>query len=121
MEGGTDVQSNGGTSFLPVNPPNSHSTSNGSNGFKNGETSRLVALAQTIARETEKVDAYLRDHPEGGYPSFEEDGPVDFPPLSEDVKKSRSAIIEATTELKDLVVGPTENLRWQGWNVSPPQ
>ncbi|KAI9732978.1 MAG: hypothetical protein M1818_007411 [Claussenomyces sp. TS43310] len=78
-------------------------------------TSRLVSLAQTIARQTEIVDGYLRDHG-GAYPSFEADGPLQFPSLPRKVQQARQAALEATTELKDLITGPAEMVRWMSWD-----
>lgn len=78
--------------------------------------SLLVELSQIIATETAKVDNYLRAN-DIAFPSFEPDGYADFPRLQEEIQKSRQEIIRATQELKDLVVGPTESVRWMGWDV----
>ena len=77
----------------------------------------LLELASIIKAETEKFEAYLRDNNIPG-PSFEPDGHADPPRLPESVQKSRQEIIRATQELKDLVVGPTESMRWIAWDVS---
>ena len=81
------------------------------------EVSNLVKLAQLISRETEKLDNYMRDN---GLPcpTFDVDSAADFPTLPADILKSRQAIVHATDELKELVVGPTETLRWKAWEVS---
>lgn len=81
------------------------------------EVSNLVKLAQLISKETEKLDSYMRDN---GLPSptFDVEGTAGFSTLPEDILKSRQAIVHATSELKELVVGPTESLRWMAWDVS---
>lgn len=79
--------------------------------------SRMVALAQKIAKETEKLEAYMKDN-NLPMPSFDEDAPADFPKLPEDVLKSRQEIIFATKELGLLAHGPRESLRWGIWEAS---
>lgn len=78
---------------------------------------RLLELASIIKSETEKFEAYLRDNNIPG-PSFEPDGHADLPRLPESVQRFRQEIISATQELKDLMVGPTETMRWMAWDVS---
>lgn len=78
---------------------------------------RLLELASIIKSETEKFEAYLRDNDIPG-PSFEPDGHADLPRLPEHVQMSRQEIIRATQELKDLMVGPTESVRWMAWDAS---
>lgn len=80
-------------------------------------TSRLIELAATITRETEKLDRYIKESgaPE---PSFDVDGPLNFPQLEEEVKRAREEVVRATKELGDLVTGPTESVRWMAWDVS---
>jgi hypothetical protein len=82
-------------------------------------TSKLIELAQTIAKETEKLDQYIKDCglPQ---PSFEVDAPLNFPKLPEEVKKSREEVVRATKELGDLVAGPTDSVRWMAWDVRLP-
>ena len=82
-----------------------------------GEPSLLVKLSHIIAVETAKVDDYLRAN-NIPTPTFDADGHADFPRLLEDIQKSRQEIVRATNELKDLIVGPTESMRWLGWDVS---
>ena len=79
--------------------------------------SRLMELAQTITKETEKLDKYLK---ESGcsMPSFDVDAPMDFPSLPEEIQRVRQKVVESTKELGDLVVGPTEVIRWMAWDVS---
>lgn len=80
-------------------------------------TANMVALSQKIAKETEKLEAYMK---ENGLvmPSFEVDAADDFPKLPEEIQKSRLEIIHATKELRDLAVGPRESVRWGVWEVS---
>ena len=76
----------------------------------------MVVLAQQIAKETEKLEKYLKDN-NLPLPSFDADAPSDFPKLPEDIAKSRLNIIFATKELRDLTIGPREGLRWGVWDV----
>ncbi|CAJ2504087.1 Uu.00g114810.m01.CDS01 [Anthostomella pinea] len=82
--------------------------------------SRIGALAQQIATETGKVEAYFEKR---GWPmpSFEVDSPDDFPKLPEDVSRCRREVIEATQELHDLMVGPRESVRWMAWDFMSTQ
>lgn len=80
-------------------------------------TSQLIDLAGIITRETEKLDNYLKENG-SPQPSFDVDGPANFPKMSEEMKKSREEVVRATKELGDLVAGPTENIRWMAWDVS---
>ncbi|KAK1758615.1 o-methyltransferase [Echria macrotheca] len=76
--------------------------------------SRMVELAQKIARETERVDAYLRAN-NLPTPSFDVDSPAEFPKLPADILKSKLEIIIATKELNMLAHGPRESVRWGLW------
>ncbi|CZR63074.1 related to sterigmatocystin 7-O-methyltransferase precursor [Phialocephala subalpina] len=78
-------------------------------------TSQLIELAGIITRETEKLDKYLKDNG-SPQPSFDVDGPANFPKLDEDMKKAREEVVRATKELGDLVAGPTESIRWMAWD-----
>ncbi|KAI1407788.1 S-adenosyl-L-methionine-dependent methyltransferase [Hypoxylon sp. FL1857] len=97
-----------------------------SNPQKKGATSpaitpsRMIALAQKISAETEKVEAYFR---ENGIrtPSFDVDAPGDFPRMPEDISRSRREVIHATQELQDLMVGPRESVRWMAWDFMSTQ
>lgn len=88
--------------------------------------SRMAALAQRIAKETETLEAYLRDN-NLPMPGFGEDAPADFPKLPDDVLRSRQEIIFATKELGLLAHGARESVRWGIWEASavccspPPQ
>lgn len=80
-------------------------------------TANMIALSKKIAKETEKLEAYMK---ENGLtmPSFDVDAADDFPRLPEDIQRSRLEIIHATKELRDLAVGPRESVRWGVWEVS---
>jgi hypothetical protein len=78
-------------------------------------TSSMIELAAIITKETEKLEKYLK---ESGSPTpgFDVNSPANFPKLPEDMKKAREEIMRATTELGDLVTGPTESVRWMAWD-----
>ncbi|KFX93081.1 hypothetical protein V490_05014 [Pseudogymnoascus sp. VKM F-3557] len=78
-------------------------------------TSLLVKLSQIIARETEKVDTYFRKNSIPS-PSFDADGLSEHPALPDDIQKARLAVVKAAADLKDLMVGPKESLRWMAWD-----
>lgn len=80
-------------------------------------TNSLVQLAATITRETEKLDRYIKESGAPA-PSFDIDGPLDFPKLPDEIKTAREEIVRATKELGDLVTGPREGVRWMAWDVS---
>jgi hypothetical protein len=81
--------------------------------------SRIVELGEIISANTAKVNDFLA---ESGLPqlTFDVDGPADFPVPSanEDISNARRAVVNATMELHDLMVGPRETLRWLAWSVS---
>jgi hypothetical protein len=79
-------------------------------------TSQLISLAAIITRETEKLDRYLKESGAPS-PSFDADGPANFPKLEGEIKRAREEVVRATKELGDLVTGPTEKLRWMAWDV----
>jgi hypothetical protein len=80
-------------------------------------TANMVALSHKIARETEKLEAYMKENGLA-MPSFNVDAADDFPTLPEDIQRSRLEVIHATKELRDLAVGPRESVRWGVWEVS---
>ena len=96
---------------------NGAAASNGRSKPSGTSPSRLVELAHTITRETEKLDKYLRESG-SAMPSFDVDAPMDFPILPEEMQRARQKVVETTKELGDLVVGPTEGVRWMAWDVS---
>lgn len=80
-------------------------------------TTNMIALSQKIAKETEKLEAYMKENGLS-MPSFDVDAADDFPKLPEEIQRSRLEIIHATKELRDLAVGPRESVRWGVWEVS---
>jgi len=76
--------------------------------------SRMVALAQKITKDTEKLESYLKANNLPAL-SFDVDVPADFAKLPEDVARSRQDIIFASRELSLLAHGPRESLRWGVW------
>ncbi|KAK0718885.1 S-adenosyl-L-methionine-dependent methyltransferase [Apiosordaria backusii] len=74
----------------------------------------MIALAQKITKETEKLEAYMKEH-DLPMPSFDVDAPADFPKLPDEIAQSRKAIISATKELGLLAHGPRESVRWGIW------
>jgi hypothetical protein len=93
-----------------------------SEGGQNGATktdsseSRMLVLAETIRTETLKLQAYLESN---GIvqPGISVDAPDDFPPLPDDIQKSRTNIFLASRELTDIVRGPRETVRYAVWSV----
>jgi hypothetical protein len=73
--------------------------------------SRLIELAQTIVRETENLDKYLKES-KSSTPSFDVNALVDFLHLPKEIQRARQKVVKSTKELGDLVVGPTEGIRW---------
>ncbi|POS83989.1 hypothetical protein EPUL_004643 [Erysiphe pulchra] len=71
------------------------------------QSSLFLKLADTIAKETKKLNKWLR---ESGAPElgFGVDSPLEFPLEGDEVEKSRSEIIRATEELSALVMGPAD-------------
>ncbi|KAF2087636.1 S-adenosyl-L-methionine-dependent methyltransferase [Saccharata proteae CBS 121410] len=83
------------------------------------QTSRLAALTQVIATETRKIEQYFAAN---ALPvlSFDAGAPLDFPvPASNvEIQRARRAVVNATQELHDLMVGPRESIRWMGWSYN---
>jgi hypothetical protein len=82
-------------------------------------TTSLVELAKIITRESEKLEKYLKESG-SALPSFDIDGPANFPALPDDIKRARDEVMRATKDLEYLVTGPTEKVRWMAWDVSLP-
>ncbi|RKF60357.1 O-methyltransferase gsfB [Golovinomyces cichoracearum] len=76
--------------------------------------SLLIELARTITRETEKLDAWLKES-KAPQLDFSVDSPQTFPLLGEEIEKSRAKIIKSTEELGALVMGPSDSMRWMAW------
>jgi hypothetical protein len=79
----------------------------------------MLELTEIIATNTKKIDEFFRAE---GKPdlSFKVDAPGDFPVPSAntDIQQARRAVVNATQELHDLMVGPRETVRWLAWSVS---
>ena len=73
-------------------------------------SSRITELAALVQANTAKVDGYLRER-DLPFPSFDEDGPVDFKIESDEIQKARTVAMEASLELYDLLLGPSMCLR----------
>lgn len=84
--------------------------------FVKPSTSRLIELAATITKETEKIDKWIKESGSPA-PTFDVDGPLNFPKVDEEIKRAREEVMRATKELGDLVTGPTESIRWMAWDV----
>lgn len=80
---------------------------------------RLIELTEIIATNTKKIDEFFKVE---GKPdlSFNVDAPGDFPVPSSniEIQQARRAVVNATQELHDLMVGPRESVRWLAWSVS---
>jgi hypothetical protein len=81
--------------------------------------SRLTELTGIIATNTKKVDDFLKAEGQPGL-AFDVNAPVDFPVPSSniEIQQARRAVVNATQELHDLMVGPRETVRWLAWSVS---
>lgn len=79
---------------------------------------RLSELAALISEKAAYLERYLDDNnlPQ---PSFRANGPNTFPVEATAVEASaaRFALIDAAKDLRDLVVGPRDTLRWLVLNV----
>jgi hypothetical protein len=79
---------------------------------------RIVQLSEIISTQTKKIQDYFAAN---GLPdlSFDPTAPGDFPVPSSNVEmhEARRAVVNATQELHDLMVGPRESVRWAAWNV----
>lgn len=70
--------------------------------------SRIAELAAAVAQHTQKIDNYLSAN-HLPYPSFDVQGPVDLR-LPPEIEQSRTAALQASQELNDLLQGPRELL-----------
>jgi len=73
-------------------------------------SSKIAKLAALVQSNTDILDRYLREHGLPS-PSFEENGPVDFGIESKDIQDARTAAIDASMELYELLLGPAMCLR----------
>ncbi|KAM3418395.1 hypothetical protein BST61_g4388 [Cercospora zeina] len=71
--------------------------------------SRIAQLADTIQRNTSIFDEYLSTHGLQS-PSFDPDGPLMEMELPSVIRIARLAVLDATQELRDLMMGPRETL-----------
>lgn len=81
--------------------------------------SRLTQLSNIIAEKTAIIDAYLVEKglPQ---PTFDYDGPAELGPIAredEHIQTARIELIDATKELRDLAIGPSDSLRYLPWDV----
>lgn len=77
--------------------------------------SQIVQLAYTIAANTKKYDDYLSSHGLPS-PSFEVKTPLKLE-LPDDIEKANNAVVEATSELQALMLGPLGSLLDQSREV----
>lgn len=81
-------------------------------------SSRIIELTEVIASNTKKIDEFFKAE---GKPdlSFNADAPGDFPVPNTniEIQQARRAVVNATQELHDLMVGPRETVRWLAWSV----
>lgn len=79
----------------------------------------LTELARSILEDAQTLDIFLSSHnlPQ---PSFAADGVKDFPVGTEhaEIHIIRHRLIDATKELRDLIVGPKDTIKWMIMNVS---
>lgn len=80
--------------------------------------SRLSELTAIISTNTKTIEQYFANNDLPAL-SFDVDAAKDFPvPITnEEIQKARRAVVNATQELHDLMVGPREHLRWMAWSV----
>lgn len=80
----------------------------------------LTLLAERISKSTETIESFLKDK-QLPAPSFDADGPKTFPATDEnpDILAARDELIDCTQELRDLVVGPTDTIKWRTMTVNP--
>lgn len=81
--------------------------------------SSIQELGEKIARNSAVVNKWLASKKCKG-PSFDQDADQEFPSTaySPEIETARLAIIEDTSALHDLIIGPGEVLRRLCWGVS---
>ncbi|KAE9993411.1 hypothetical protein EG327_005182 [Venturia inaequalis] len=84
-----------------------------------GASSRLSELTAIISTNTKTIEQYLANNDLPPL-SFDVDAAKDFPVPStnDEIQKARRAVVNATQELHDLMVGPREHLRWMAWSYN---
>ena len=85
------------------------------------ETPDLTEVAFRISKTAAFLKGFL-DAQGFPYPSFAADAPSEFPNPSNEpaIQRARDSILEDTTTLSDLVLGPAERLKWTIWPVTEP-
>lgn len=82
-------------------------------------SSRLSELSTIIAEKTALIEQYLASKglPQ---PSFKPNAPAELGPIAHEddaIQQARLDLIDATKELRDLAIGPSDLLRYQPWEV----
>ncbi|KAI2635108.1 S-adenosyl-L-methionine-dependent methyltransferase [Xylaria nigripes] len=76
-------------------------------------SNRIVELAALIAKGTETINNYLVEN-NLPTPSLDEDAPlIPIPDGAIDIKAVRTSVVDATSELRALLTGPKELLRFE--------
>ena len=72
-------------------------------------STRIATLAALIKENTDKVNNYLAEH-NLPPPSFDVNGPSKsmIPPEAKDIEAARVAVIDATLELRNFMLGPSD-------------
>lgn len=79
----------------------------------------LTQLAKSILEDAQTIDNFLSSN-NLPRPSFAAESLKDFPVSTEhaDIHTIRHRLIDATKELRDLVIGPKDTIKWMIMNVS---
>lgn len=79
----------------------------------------IKALSERIARNSAQAEKWLASK-NVKVPSFEQDAEEEFPSTAgeAEIEAARSAILDDTSTLHDLLIGPGEVLRRICWGVS---
>ncbi|KAE8347522.1 S-adenosyl-L-methionine-dependent methyltransferase [Aspergillus arachidicola] len=75
-------------------------------------TESLTELARSILRDAQEIDDFITSHGHSP-PSFSIDGPTTFPAS---LDATRHHLIDATKQLRDLVIGPKDTIKWMIMN-----
>ena len=79
---------------------------------------KIAQLAAIIAANTTKFDGWLTSHGLPS-PSFDIETPLKLE-LPQEISQARQAVVEASTELQALMLGPVEHLQNETRDVSRP-
>lgn len=78
----------------------------------------LVQLAKSILEDAQTIENFLtaNDLPQ---PAFDLAGPKEFPVGVEntEIHATRHRLIDSTKELRDLIIGPKDSIKWMIMNV----